>query len=417
MSTLSKEELLTYLDTVLPKPQTEEERKKQTEEILEACSGKFMEIFNDKYEHLTKAQENKMQKVEPEVKEEPKWKSFGEQLQAVARVETRGIKDTRLVYEVYEKQLGMNEGVGAQGGFLVAPEFSKQLLMQTYETGILTKDCWRVPIASNRLVINAINEVSRATGARFGSLLTYWLAEAGTKLPSHPTLRQIDLKLNKHIGLYYATDELLEDTNALEAIVSKMFADEFGWRIDDAILNGVGVGMPLGILAGGGLVLQAAEPLQPVTTIVAENVQGMWNLMSAKYRTNAKWYINQDAEPQLMRMFVPAGLGGLPVYLPAGGFVNAPNGTLFGRPIQPIEQSPALGAVGDIVFADMSQYILVEKAGGIQAASSIHVAFLTDQQVFRFVLRIDGQPIWNSGILAADGITTRSPYVALAGRP
>ena len=351
---------------------------------------------------------------------EPTSKSFGEQLQAVARVETRHIKDPRLVYEVFdkqEKQLGMNEGVGAQGGFLVAPEFSKQLLTQTYETGIVTRDCWKVPISSNRLIINAINEVSRVTGVRSGALCTYWLCEAGTKVASRPSLRQIDLKLNKHIGAYYATDELLEDATALEAIVSKLFADEFGWRIDDAIINGTGAGMPLGILLGGGLVQQAAEPLQPITTVVAENVMGMWNLMPAKNRTNAKWYINQDVEPQLMRMFVPAGLGGLPVYLPAGGFVNAPHGTLFGRPIQPIEQCPALGAVGDIIFADMSQYILVERAGGIQSASSIHVAFMTDEQVFRFVLRIDGQPIWNAGVLAADAVTTRSPYVALAGRP
>ena len=255
------------------------------------------------------------------------------------------------------------------------------------------------------------------SGNRGGGLCTYWLCEAGTKLSSRPALRQIDLKLNKHIGAYYATDELLEDTTALESIVSKLFADEFGWRIDDAIINGTGAGMPLGVLLGGGLVQQAAEPLQPITTVVAENVMGMWNLMPAKNRTKAKWYINQDVEPQLMRMFVPAGLGGLPVYLPAGGFVGAPNGTLFGRPIQPIEQCPALGVVGDIIFADMSQYLLVEKAGGLQANSSIHVAFMTDEQVFRFVLRIDGQPIWNSGVLAADAVTTRSPYVALAGRP
>jgi len=345
---------------------------------------------------------------------ESKFQSFGELLQAVAKVETKHEIDPRLVYE---KQLGMNEGVGAQGGFLVFPEFSKQLLMQTYETGILTKDCWKVPISSNRLIMNAVDETSRVSGSRSGGLCTYWLCEAGTKLASKPKLRQIDLKLNKHIGAYYATDELLEDALALEAIVSKLFADEFGWRIDNAIVNGTGAGMPLGILNGGGLVTRAAEALQPAATVVAENIMGMWNLMPAKNRVKAKWYINQDVEPQLMQMFIPAGLGGLPVYLPAGGFVSAPHGVLLGRPVEPIEQCSALGAVGDIIFADMSQYILVEKAAGIQAASSIHVAFMTDEQVFRFVLRIDGQPLWNSGVLAADGVTTRSPYVALAARP
>jgi len=349
-------------------------------------------------------------------KEEPVWKSAGEFLQAVAKVETRHELDPRLVYEKYDKALGMSEGVGAEGGFMVYPEFAKQLLMQIYETGILTKDCWRVPISGNRLIMNAIDEVSRVTGYRKGGLLTYWKGEAATKLPQKPKLRQIDLKLNKHIGLYYATDELLEDAPALETVVSKMFAEEFGWRIDDALLNGTGAGMPLGILNGGGLVQQAKEAAQVAATVVAENIIGMWNLMPARNRVKAKWYINQDVEPQLMQMYIPAGLAGVPVWMPPGGLITSPSGTLLGRPIEPIEQCSALGAVGDIIFADMSQYIIIEKAGGIQAASSIHVAFLTDEQVFRFVLRIDGQPIWNSGILAADGVTTRSPYVALAVR-
>ena len=390
---------------------TIEELMKRLKEATEANNVQLMKEIDEKLKELQKVDPNK--RPENETKEESVWKSFGELLQAVAKVETEHKMDSRLVYE---KQLGMSEGVGADGGFLVVPEFSKQLLMQTYETGIVTRDCWQVPISGNRLVINAIDEISRVTSCRSGGLLTYWLCEAGTKLTSHPKLRQIDLKLNKHIGAYYATDELLADATALESIVSKLFADEFGWRIDDAIINGTGAGMPLGILLSGGLVIQAAEALQPVDTVVAENIMGMWNLMPAANRVKAKWYINQDVEPQLMQMYIPAGLGGLPVYLPAGGFVASPNGTLLGRPIQPIEQAAALGNVGDIIFADMSQYILTAKSGGIQAASSIHVAFMTDEQVFRFVLRIDGEPLWNHGVLAADGITTRSPYVALAAR-
>jgi type III pantothenate kinase len=39
----------------------------------------------------------------------------------------------------------------------------------------------------------------------------------------------------------------------------------------------------------------------------------------------------------------------------------------------------------------MSQYIVADK-GGVQSAVSGHVAYLTDEQVFRMVLRVDGQP-------------------------
>lgn len=42
---------------------------------------------------------------------------------------------------------------------------------------------------------------------------------------------------------------------------------------------------------------------------------------------------------------------------------------------------------GSICFVDK---------GGVSQASSIHVRFLYDEQVFRFIYRVDGQPIWNT---------------------
>jgi len=89
--------------------------------------------------------------------------------------------------------------------------------------------------------------------------------------------------------------------------------------------------------------------------------------------------------------------------------------TLFGRPVVPIEQCSALGSVGDIILADLSQYLLIDK-GGINAASSIHVRFLYDESVFRFIYRVDGQPIWNKPLQPYKGSGTLSPYVALQAR-
>ena len=37
---------------------------------------------------------------------------------------------------------------------------------------------------------------------------------------------------------------------------------------------------------------------------------------------------------------------------------------------------------GDIILADLSQYILIDK-GGLQSASSIHFKFTTDETAFR----------------------------------
>ena len=63
----------------------------------------------------------------------------------------------------------------------------------------------------------------------------------------------------------------------------------------------------------------------------------------------------------------------------------------------------------------MSQYYLATK-GGIQAAQSIHVRFIYDESVFRFVYRIDGQPAWSSALTPFKGSNTVSPFVGLAAR-
>ena len=114
-------------------------------------------------------------------------------------------------------------------------------------------------------------------------------------------------------------------------------------------------------------------------------------------------------------MSSPIGTAGAPVYLPPGGYNSAPYGMLLGRPVYPIEYASTLGTVGDILLADFTQYVVAQK-GGMQAATSIHIAFLTDEMVFRITYRIDGEPIWHSALTPFKGSATKSPFVALATR-
>ena len=114
-------------------------------------------------------------------------------------------------------------------------------------------------------------------------------------------------------------------------------------------------------------------------------------------------------------MSLAVGTGGIPVYMPAGGLSQSPYGTLYGKPVLPVWQCQTLGTKGDIIFADLSQYLLAEK-GGIDAASSIHVKFVYDETAFRFVMRVDGQPWWNSALMPYKGTNTQSPFVVLDTR-
>ena len=310
---------------------------------------------------------------------------------------------------------GLSEGVPSAGGFLVGTDAAPGLLSRTYEVGELLRrvDMIGISANSNGMTFNAEDETSRADGSRRGGIRAYWAAEATEKDATKPKFRQMALKLNKVIGLCYATDELLADAAALGSWIMSAFPEEMSFVMEDAIYNGTGAGMPLGILGSGCLVSVAKESGQAATTIVAENVINMWSRMWSRSRRNAVWLINQDVEPQLHTLNIPHGTAGQLVYMPPGGLSVSPYATLYARPVLPIEYAPTLGQVGDIMLADMNQYQMINK-GGIEAASSIHVRFIYDETCFRFVYRIDGQPKWDSTLTPKSGSSnTLSPFIVL----
>lgn len=341
--------------------------------------------------------------------------SFGEMLQSVRRAEGPGARlDARLTTRAAS---GANETTPSDGGFLVQQDFATELLRRVYATGNLASRTRHIPISSNAngIKINGINETSRANGSRWGGVQSYWVGEAETVTASRPKFRQIELNLHKLMALFYATDELLQDAAALESVAMMAFEEEFGFKVDDAIIRGNGAGQPLGFLNAPCLVTVAKEGGQAAATIVLENIVKMWARMWGPSRQNAVWLYNQDIEPILFTMGMIIGTGGSPIFMPPGGLSSSPYSTLLGRPMIPVEQAATLGTVGDLMLVDPSQYVMADK-GGLQTASSIHVRFLYDESVFRFTLRTDGQPMWNAALTPSQGSNTLSPFVALATR-
>ncbi len=222
--------------------------------------------------------------------ERDRFPSFGAQLAAVMRAgQPGGVVDPRL--RITSSASGLNETIPSDGGFLVQQDFSTELLKDVFETGILASRCRRVPISgnANSMKLPGLDETSRAS-TRWGGIVGYWEEEAGEKSASKPKFRKIELNLKKLIGLCYATDELLSDAAALEGVIRQGFVSEFGFLLDDAIINGTG--QPLGILNAGCLVQVNKETGQKAATVLAENVINMWSRLFASSRPNAVWLIN-----------------------------------------------------------------------------------------------------------------------------
>jgi len=343
-----------------------------------------------------------------------KFQSFGQQMVAVMKAgHPGGTVDPRL----FNAATGLGETIPSDGGFLVQSEFSAEILKNVWDTGVILPRISKVTLSGNKnsMKFNGLDETSRVDGSRAGGIRAYWKDEAALKTASKPKFRQIDLKLNKLIGLCYATDELLDDSAALAQTIQEGFVDEFDFKITDGIINGTGVGQPLGILNSGCVVSVGKETGQVKETIVFENINNMWARLMAKSRPNSVWVINQDCEPQLNRMSVAVGTGGIPVYLPAGGIAAQPYSTLFGRPVVPIEHCQTVGTTGDIMLCDFSKIKAIDK-GGIQSDVSIHVQFIYDESVFRFVYRFDSQPILGSAITPYKGENNLSHFIKLDSR-
>jgi HK97 family phage major capsid protein len=348
---------------------------------------------------------------------------LGDFLVAVARdgtpVQDGGGRDPRLAQLGYGvgAATGMSEGIMADGGALVQTDFVDQLLLGVEAEALVWPKAFNIPISSDAsgVKIKAIDETSRAAGSRAGGVRGYWMEEAGTVTASKPTFRTIRLELKKLGAICYATDELVKDASAIGAVISKAFAEEFAFLLDDAAIRGTGSGMPLGIIGADATIEVAAETNQKAATVIYENIINMWARCAARSQQKAVWYINQALLPQLMKMYIKTGTSGVPVFLPPGGVTGSPYGTLLNRPVIPIEQCEAPGTAGDIILADMGQYFTCSK-GGLQAASSMHVMFLYDEMTYRWTMRVDGQPSLASALTPYKGTDTTSPFVTLAAR-
>jgi HK97 family phage major capsid protein len=68
------------------------------------------------------------------------------------------------------------------------------------------------------------------------------------------------------------------------------------------------------------------------------------------------------------------------------------------------------------LLVDLSYYQTITKAGGMQAATSMHLYFDADLTAFRTTFRMDGQSKIVNPIAPAKGSNSLSPYIQLGAR-
>ncbi|MBE7725872.1 MAG: phage major capsid protein [Enterocloster citroniae] len=174
----------------------------------------------------------------------------------------------------------LQEGVDADGGYLVPEEYDSRLI-QKLEDGNIMRTLGHVITTSGEHKINIAATKPAAA----------WIEEGGALTFGDATFDQILLDAHKlHVAIK-VTEELLYD-NAFG--LENYIIDEFGKALanaeEDAFLNGSGVGQPLGLFAetGGGTVAKT------VTDLTADDILSLIYALKRPYRKEAAFIVNDQ---------------------------------------------------------------------------------------------------------------------------
>jgi HK97 family phage major capsid protein len=247
----------------------------------------------------------------------------------------------------------------------------------------------------------------------YGGFQAYWSPEAGTITESEPVFGSVQLEAYKLAMSTRINNELRQDAPAIDGFLNQKAPEAINYFEDDAFINGIGVGQPLGLLNVDAMVSVSKETGQAASTVVWENLVKMFSRLLPTSMANAVWVINHDVFPQLATMSLSVGTGGSAIWMANG--VGGPPMTILGRPVVFTEKAQTLGTAGDIYLADFTQYLIGDRQT-ITAFASEHRYAETDQTLFRFTERVDGRPWIDSALTPRNGSNTLSPFINLAVR-
>lgn len=172
----------------------------------------------------------------------------------------------------------LQEGVDADGGYLVPDEYDRRLIDVLEEENIMR-------ILGTKITTSGQHKINIAATKPAAA----WIEEGGALTFGDATFDQIILDAYKLHVAVKVTEELLYD-NAfnLENYIITQFGKALANAEEDAFLNGDGNGKPTGIFnaTGGGTVANT------VTAVTADDLINLVYALKRPYRKNARFIMN-----------------------------------------------------------------------------------------------------------------------------
>jgi HK97 family phage major capsid protein len=300
-------------------------------------------------------------------------------------------------------------GIGDRGGpaageNLVTPSFvSDVIYKQMMEEAVIMPKCTQFKLAESAgptALIKQVNETTRTSTSTFGGLRVYKVDEGSNITASTPVFTQKSVTLEKAAVLTYISDEAIRDVVGIVDQTAGMVAQSFGRQIDNDIVNG-GLSIATAIVGDGATVAVTVAGSYPT----AAEYFTMFNSMHPGYRNSqAEWYMGTDVYASLQGLATPITTSGAGYPLVNRNMKDPDRMELLGHKINVVEWATAAATAGSVMFINLSGYALVTKEA-MQAAMSIHVAFISAQNCYRWYFRYNGAPLYKSKITLTNSMT------------
>lgn len=312
---------------------------------------------------------------------------------------------------------GMTTVIGSEGGYILPPQFGALVDRISLESAVVRPRATKIPMSSQKVTFPAVDDTSHSSTV-FGGIQAYFKSEESALTSSKPSFSDIELAVHKLTALAYVTGEMLDwSPVSIGAWLPMKLAQAIAWKEDDKFINGTGAaGEPKGLINSDCVISITKETNQAAATIVFNNIVKMdARIWDAGNRNTLIWIANRTCKKVLPLLTIPVGTAGQPIFLPAEGAGGRPRETLYGYPIVYSEHAKALGTVGDIMLANVGEYLIGDATGKTRTDRDIGMKFDYDQVAFRVITYTGGLMPWRSAFTPQNG-DSLAPVIKLATR-
>lgn len=319
-------------------------------------------------------------------------------------------------------------GVGYSGpsyGFTLPTSIATSIVDKARQTDGPWKRCqwWRSTTREKN--VPAVNEISRQTGSRWGGLEATWgLSETLMPGSSQSALGLVNFYM-KRLLIFTGplSRDLWADTELMGPWLEYTAISEMRASIELAMIlgaSGAGPSAPEGVIESPATAVIAKDGGQSSGTISATNITGMWGALGSAGEQSACWHANKQTIKAIDNL---AASGQFPpqLYFPRG-YLGNQYATIFGADLIPSDFCPNIGAPGDLLLVDWSQYAICYyqpkptdsvlgftfgvpsdvnhqgvfgmPEGAVEQRMSEDFYFTTDSLAFAFKFRGDGRLFW-----------------------